>query len=150
MKVVVAAECSAPPEVVFAANMDVPNWPRFIDGINRIDILTSGPIAVGLRVRTTRLIRGQRISSELKLAAMDSPWRIAFTTDDDGRRRVFTSEIVPYGSGSRLTMSCEIIAVTFAARLGSLFSFLTKRRLRQRMQGDIANIAREAERRIRG
>jgi len=150
MKVVVAAECSAPPELVFAANMDVPNWPRFIDGIKRIDILSGGPIAVGLRFRATRLVRGQRVSSELKLAAMDSPWRIAFTADDDGRRRVFTSEIVPYGSGSRLTVSCETMAVTFAARLGGLFSFLSARRLRQQMQGDVANIAREAERRLRG
>jgi hypothetical protein len=45
-------------------------------------------------------------------------------------------------------MTCEIIPVTFAARLRNLFSFLPPRGLRKQLSSDIAAIVREADRRI--
>ena len=36
MKIIVTTECVAQPEVAFAAHLDIPNWPRFIDSIERV------------------------------------------------------------------------------------------------------------------
>jgi hypothetical protein len=102
-----------------------------------------------MRFRAARLAGGRQISSELKLAVMDAPWRIGFTAEEDGRRLAFTSEIAPNGGGSRLIMSCEIVPVTLGARLGGLFPMLSARGLRKQLQCDINAIAREAERRLR-
>ena len=150
MKVVVTTECSAPPEVAFAAHIDIPNWPRFLSDIKKIDILTAGPIAIGMRFRLTRLVRGRRTIGELKLAAMEAPWRLVFSAVEDGLRRIVTSEMVPNGSGSRLTLSYEAIPLTFAARLRSLLSFRSAGGARRQLRGDIADLAHEAERRVRG
>jgi Polyketide cyclase / dehydrase and lipid transport len=148
MKVVVTTECMAPPEVAFAANLDIPNWPRFIDSVERVGILTPGPVAVGTRFRATRLIGGQPESREFKLAAMDAPWRLVFTGVDLGLRRVLTSEIVPHGSGSRLTLTFQSAPLTFGARLRGLFSFLKRRRVRKQLRRDVKDLAREADRRV--
>jgi Polyketide cyclase / dehydrase and lipid transport len=148
MKVVVTVECLAPPEVVFAANVDIPNWPRFIDSVEKVGILTPGPVAVGTRFRATRLVGGQPQSRELKLAVMDSPWRLVFMGDDLGLRRVLTSEIVPHGSGSRLTLTFQTVPLTFGARLRGAFSFLSRFGVRRQLRRDLKDFAREADRRI--
>jgi len=150
MKVVASTECSAPPEVAFAANMDIPNWPRFFSDIKKVDILTAGPVAIGMRFRATRLVRGRTTSSELKLAAIDAPWRLVFSADEDGLHRVVTTEIVPNGSGSRLKLTFEATPVTFVARLRSRFALRSAGGVRKQLQGDISDLAREAERRVRG
>ena len=148
MKIIVTTECVAQPEVAFAAHLDIPNWPRFIDSIERVGILTPGPVTLGTRFRATRIVGGQPESRELKLAAMDVPWRLVFISVDLGLRRVLTSEIVPHGSGSRLTLTFQTVPLTFAARLRGLFSFLKRRSVRKQLQRDVKDFAREANRRV--
>ena len=70
---------AAPPDVVFATMADIARWPEFIGGIERVELLTDGPVRVGTRFRETRTMFGRSASEEMTVAELAPPHRFVLT-----------------------------------------------------------------------
>lgn len=57
----------APPERAFAAFADFPHAARSVSGIERIEMLTDGPVGAGTRFRETRIMFGREATEEMKV-----------------------------------------------------------------------------------
>ena len=64
---------SAPPERVFQVFSDFAAMPGQIKGIKRLEMLTPGPIRVGVRFRETRKTHGHDATEETEITAFERP-----------------------------------------------------------------------------
>ena len=149
MKVTVESDISAPPDVVFTVVADVARWADFISGIDRVEILTGGPIGVGTRIRETRTMFGRSASEEMTVAELTPPRRLVLTAENHGTRYVATHDIAPSANGARLVLAFEGTPVTVAARIFSVIGLLFLKSLRRKLEEDLRELKVEAERRAK-
>jgi uncharacterized protein YndB with AHSA1/START domain len=150
MEVTVETEIAAPPDIVFATMTDVARWPDFIGGVERVEVLTEGPVRVSTRFRETRQMFGRPATEEMTVADLEPPRRFVLTAENHGTRYVATHEVTPSASGARLALTFAGTPVTFAARLFSVIGLLFMGSLRRQLETDLREVKAEAERRARG
>ena len=150
MKIDVEADIAAPPEVVYTVVTDIAHWQDFIRAIERLEILNSGPIAVGTKFRETRVMLGRSATEEMTVATLDPPRRFDLTAENHRTRYRARHDIEPLPGGTRLHLTFEGTAVTLGAKLGMAIGFLFKGAVKKQLQSDFADIKAEAERRARG
>ena len=82
----VAVEClvEAPPEVAFAAAVDISNWPDSFPAFKASRLLTPGPVAVGTSFRETRIMFGRQATEEMTFAEIAPPDRFVLTAFNHG------------------------------------------------------------------
>jgi uncharacterized protein YndB with AHSA1/START domain len=149
MNITVETTIAASPEIVFATMTDIVRWPEFVHAIEKVEMLDPGHVGVGTRFRETRSMFGRSATEEMTVAALEPPLRMVFTADSHGAHYVTTHVIVPEGVRSRLVLSFEGEPVTIAAKLFSVISSLFVASLRRHIEGDLADMKAEAERRAR-
>ncbi len=147
MKLEAATDIAAPPAAVFAVMMDISRWPQIIRGIERIEVLTAGPIGAGARFRETRTMFGRTATEEMTVAEVVSPQRLVFTAENHGTRYRVVHSVQAAPDGARLTVAFEGTPVTITARLLSAIGVLFAGALRRQLESDLADIKAEAERR---
>jgi uncharacterized protein YndB with AHSA1/START domain len=150
MNVSLETDIAAPPGVVFATVTDVARWADFISGIDRVEMLTDGPVGIGSRFRETRTMFGRSASEEMTVAELAPPRRLVLTAENHGTRYVATHDIMPSPMGARLVLGFEGTPVTVAARLFSVIGLLFVGTLRRKLEEDLREFKAEAERRVRG
>jgi hypothetical protein len=150
MKVDIEADVRAPPDVVFATVFDIARWPDFVRAIERLEILTDGPVGVGTRFRETRTMFGRSATEEMTVAVVDPPRHFNLTAENHGTRYFARHEIMATSTGSRLRLVFEGTAVTFAAKLFTVVGWLFKGAVQKQLQSDLEDVKTEAERRARG
>lgn len=139
---------SAPPERVWAVASDFAHAGDHIRAIQKVEIVTPGPIGVGTVLRETRGAPGRRGTTiDMTLAAWNPPRSYALRGSAAGFE--FTSEIrcVPDGrGGTRIEMEVVGRPTNFAAKiLSPLFAVMSKMMVKQCAK-DLADIAAAAER----
>src|SRR5262245_5887286 len=130
MKISVETAINASPHVVFATVTDVARWQQFVSAIERVDILTPLPVAVGTRVRETRQMFGRSATEEMTIAEMDAPRTLVLTTAAHGAS--YRKEYVTKAStaGSRLSLTFEVRPVGLLAHLMAPIGWLFLRSLK--------------------
>ncbi|MBL8896242.1 MAG: SRPBCC family protein [Planctomycetes bacterium] len=141
-------ESSATPERVWAVASDFANAGAHIQAIQKVVIVTAGPIRAGTVIRETRGAPGRRGTTlDLTISAWNPPRSYALRGSAAGYE--FNSEIrcVPSGaSGTRLEMEIVGRPLNFVAKLFSPLFALMSRVMVKQCAKDLADIARVAER----
>lgn len=145
-------ESSATPERVWAVASDFANAGAHIQAIQKVEIVTAGPIRAGTVIRETRGAPDKRGTTiDMTISTWNPPRSYSLRGSAAGYE--FNSEIrcVPNGSsGTRLEMEVVGRPLNFVAKLFSpLFSIMSKMMVKQ-CSKDLADIAREAEKRSGG
>ncbi len=107
------------PERVFQILTDFPNAAKNIGGIERVEMLTEGPVGPGTRFRETRVFMKKEATEEMEVVGWDPPRSYtlgAFSCGCDFRTQV---SFVPEGDGTRVTMDFESTPRTLAAKLSA-------------------------------
>jgi hypothetical protein len=149
MRITLATWIDAPVEVAYAAVTDVASWPQFISGIERVEMLTPGPIAAGARFRETRVMFGRRATEEMSVAEAVPLRRLVLTADNHGTAYRIEHSFETEGSRSRLELTFEGRPVTLLARLLLPLGYLFRGSVERQIMGDLADLKSEAERRHR-
>ena len=113
----------APVEAVFARASDVRSWADHIDGIERVEVLTDGPIGVGTRFRETRVIFKKEATEEMEITAFEPPRRYALTAVSCGCRYETEVTCEPEGASGKKTvvrMTFEATPLSFVAKVMSV------------------------------
>jgi uncharacterized protein YndB with AHSA1/START domain len=118
----------ASPERVFAAMGDMDEWPRWMQGLVRVEKLTAGPFGVGTAWRETRKMFGREASEHFEVTSFEPAGRLALRVDGSkgssgqGEYR-FDYRLVPDGAGTRLRMTAVVdMPGWFARVLGRVFA----------------------------
>ena len=147
MQVSVDTIVDAPPDVVFQAAADIAGWPAFISGIQSVELLTPGPIAVGTRLRETRVMFGRSATEEMTIAELAPPQRFVLTAFNHGTAYRAEHRFEPMGRQTRLILVFEGRPVRLLARLFTPLGWLFAGTLRRQLAADLADLKGEAERR---
>ncbi len=142
-------DSSAPPARVWEVASDFAHAGDNIRAIQKVEIVTSGPIRAGTVIRETRGAPGSRGTTiDMTIAAWNPPRSYSLRGSAAGFE--FTSEIrcVPNGTnGTRIEMEVVGRPLNFVANLLSpLFAIMSKLMVKQCAK-DLADIAAAAEHR---
>ena len=97
-----------PPERVygFVARDFFANYPRWSPEVQRLDVLTPGPLRVGSRARQVRIDQGRRSESTFRVTALEDPVRVEFAEGSDLFRIGYRLD--PAGEQTRLSFAFEL------------------------------------------
>ena len=139
----------AAPARVFALVADIARWPDFMSAIERLEVLTPGPVAVGTRFRETRTMFGRSASEEMTVAEFAPPHRLVLSAHNHGT--AYRSEHIfePAGEGTRLRMVFGGVPTSVLAKLMVPLGWLFLGAVKRQLAADLADLKREAERRPR-
>ena len=113
----------APSSTVFRHATNVETWAEVVPAIERIEMLTPGPVEVGTRFRETRKMMGREASEEMEFLVLDEPHRYVLGAESHGCRYRTEFVLTPDGDGTKLTMNFGAEPLTFFAKI---MSFLMK------------------------
>ncbi|MFF5786446.1 SRPBCC family protein [Streptomyces sp. NPDC012693] len=149
--VVVERRVDASPGRVWEAITDLPDMPRVLSGVEKVEVLTEGGFGVGTRWRETRRMLGKEATETMTVTECEPPDRYVAVADSHGMHYVSEISLTPDGAGAtRLRM-------TFSARPahGRAPGFLTRLMARfgakavaKALAKDLSDIAHAVESRL--
>jgi hypothetical protein len=138
----VARTVAAPPSVAFATLADIMHWPEMIGSVTSIELLTSGPIRVGTRLRGRRIIFGHDAAEEMEIVEIERPRRLRLAAQNDHLHYERDHIIDAIQSGSRLTLILRPKPGTDAGRaLQSFIAPFMDINLRGELEQDLIDLA---------
>jgi hypothetical protein len=140
---------AAPREIVFAVAIDIPRWPEVISSIDRIELLTPGPIVIGSRFRETRRMFGREATEEMRISALTPPEHFVLTAENHGTRYRAEHILTRAQDATRLTLVFSGEPVSVFARLLSPLGQLMLGHVKKQLEADVGDLKRAAERRAR-
>lgn len=95
----------------FIADDFAQNYGRWSPEVQRLDLLTPGPLRVGSRARQVRVDQGRRTDTTFRVVTLERPERVCFAETRDQFRIEYRLEPLREDTGSTLTR------LTFAFQL---------------------------------
>ena len=142
----VATRIEAPPERVFALSADVPAFGDVVTGIERIEMLTDGPVGPGTRWRETRVMFGKEATEEMWITGFDPPRSLCVEADSHGAHYVSTFRFTPDGGGTRVELDFRARPRSIAARvMSAVVGRMMASSLRKTLEADLRDVKRAAE-----
>ncbi|MEE8104992.1 MAG: SRPBCC family protein [Planctomycetota bacterium] len=110
-------QIAAPVDAVYREFTDVANVWEKIEAIQKIEMLTDGPIRAGTRFRETRIMFKREATEEFEVTAVEPNKRFAMTSESCGCRYSMEHRFTPEGSGTRVDFAMNAKPLTFFAKL---------------------------------
>ena len=138
-------ECA--PDIAFDVISDFPNAPEYINGIKDVQMLTDGPVAVGTKVKETRIMMGREATEIMEVTVMDKPSTFIVEAFNHGTEYVTKYTVDPENDGAKVTLVFKGTPKTFMAKvLATLFSRMIST-VADLMEKDLIDAATEGKRR---
>jgi carbon monoxide dehydrogenase subunit G len=118
--ITIKTRIQAPPAKVFALATDLRNAAGRIKAIQKLEVLTEGPIARGTRFRETRVMFGRPATEEMTITEFEPPARYALGAESCGCRYRTEFRFTPESGGTEVEMSFAAQPLTFFAKAMSL------------------------------
>ena len=144
-KVEAAIDIAAPVEKVFALFTDFAKVDQRIDGIKKLELLTSGPIGKGTLFRETRVMMGKEATEEMEITDFQPNESYRVEADSCGAHYTTDYRFSSDGDSTNVKMSFEGKPITFAAKLMSPGLLLMAKTVRKCLESDLACLKRVAE-----
>ncbi|HEX2473234.1 MAG TPA: SRPBCC family protein [Lacipirellulaceae bacterium] len=142
-----AKRVAAPIDTVFDAASDIEHAAEHIRGIEKIELLTPGPIGLGTRWRETRKMMGHEATETLEFTAFDRPRSYTIGCLSCGSYFETTFRFAPAASNATnvsVEVNCE--PRSFMARLmAPLGKLMFAKMMRKCMDDDLEDIKRAVE-----
>lgn len=133
---------NVPIERAFAVFTDFRAAPLHIDAIEKVDLLTEGPIRVGSRFRETRVIRGSRTTEELEIIQFEPNEGYAVRCDTGTCLMKTACLMRRDGGGTKVEVALQLEPRTFFAGLKIR---LLLPAMKKEMEKDLDALKRAAE-----
>ncbi|EYR62021.1 carbon monoxide dehydrogenase [Actinotalea ferrariae CF5-4] len=146
-QVEVTRHVAAPPERVWALATDLAGAPRVLSGVQRVEVLTPGPFAVGTRWRETRTMFGKEATEEMAVTAVEPQRSYTVEAESSGARYVSTFAFHPSpDGGTAVVLTFGAQATTGVAKVMAVLTGpLARRSVEKALRGDLEDLARAAE-----
>jgi carbon monoxide dehydrogenase subunit G len=142
----VTRHARAPVDKVFQRASDLRRAHETIPAIQKVEVLTEGPIRVGTRFRETRVMFGRPHTEEMEVVAFDPPRSYALRAESAGCRYDTRLDFRPAEGGTDVSMHFQATPQTFFAKvLGVMMKPMLKKMTAMCAQ-DLEALAAAAER----
>jgi hypothetical protein len=143
---VLSKHVEAPPETVFDVATDLAHAAEHVRGIEKIELLTPGPIGVGTKWRETRTMMGHEATETLEIKAFDRPRKYVVGCESCGCYFESTFSFAPRGSATDVTLDVHTRALTLMAKIMSpLGNLMMGKTMRKLLDDDLEDVKRVAE-----
>jgi hypothetical protein len=144
-KFVFRMHITAPPEIVFRFASDFHRAAEHIKGIEKLEVLTDGPVGVGTRFRETRIMYGKQSTEELEVTAFDEPH--GYTVECQSCGCYFRSKYFMVGdiAGTHVRMEMDCQPISLFAKLMSPISRLMMGSVKKCIEADLEDLRVVAE-----
>lgn len=144
---VVARHVEATPQRVFGVFTDFANAAQHIRGIEKLELLTSGPIGKGTRFRETRKMFGRSHSEELEVIEFEPGSSYTIGCDSCGARYRTKISISPEARGSFVRMHTRIEPLTLFAKVMGVLMAPMQKTMKKAIEQDLDDLRAVAEKR---
>jgi hypothetical protein len=142
----VTKHVDAPVETVFDAASDLAHAAEHIRGIEKIELLTPGPVGAGTRWRETRKMMGHESTETLEITAFGRPRSYTVACHSCGAFFETTFRFASDASGTNVTLDVRMEARSLMAKLMSpLGNLMFGKTMRKCMDDDLEDIKHVAE-----
>ncbi|MFD6246039.1 SRPBCC family protein [Streptomyces roseolus] len=146
--VVVERRVAASPGRVWESITDLPDLPRVLSGVQRVEVLTEGGFGVGTRWRETRKMLGKEATEEMTVTECEPPDRYVTVADSHGMH--YVSELSlraegPDGSVLRMAFSARPADGRRRNLLARLLARFGAKAVSKALAKDLDDIARAVE-----
>jgi uncharacterized protein YndB with AHSA1/START domain len=136
------AAVAAPAESVWAALVDVEQWPTWTRSMQKVTRLDDGPLEVGSKVR----IKQPRFMPVLwRVTELDPGRSFTWSTATPGQTAVATHTVRPMGAGTSEVCLTFDQSGALSPMLGVLFRGVTRRYVRMEAEGLARYVSGSAE-----
>lgn len=136
---------NAPVERVFELASDFANAPQRVSGINRVEMLTSGPVGVGTKFKETRIMMKKEATETMEVLAFDRPRSYTLGAFSCGTQYESSFQFDRDGSGTNMTMTFKYTPKSFFAKMFSPLTGLMSGMIRKCVEKDMEDIKKAAE-----
>ena len=98
----------AAPETVFAMMSDPNRAAEIMTNVTGVEMISSGPIGVGSRMRETRVVNGKPAETELIIREYQPGTRYAVTTEVSGIQVTYTYSLSPEKNGTHVHLVADV------------------------------------------
>lgn len=141
----VTEQINAPLDHVFDLFTDLEHAAEHISGIDRVEILTDGPIGVGTRWRETRTMWGKAATEEMEITEFSLNDRYTAVAESFGARYLSRFRFTRNGATTDVTMEFEVIPISLAAKLLTPLAGLMNRSVLNCIKQDLLDLKQVAE-----
>lgn len=139
-------EIAASPDRVFAVFSDLESAPDNLSGVNKLEVLTDGPVGKGTRFRETRTIFKREATEEMEITAFAPGKGYAVEAESCGAHYRTEFRFQPTAAGTRVEMDLDSRPITFMAKLMSPLAVIMTRPMKKLMDKDLEELKTVAER----
>jgi len=143
--ITVHQDIAAPVEDVFAHCIDLERLPDRVRGIDRIEVLTEGPVGDGTSFRETRTMFGREATEVMTFSEFDPPNGYVLLASSHGSEYRTTHRFEPIEGGTRVTMHFEARPVSLGAKLMSPMFAMMKGKLEACLLDDLRDLKTNLE-----
>ncbi len=118
----------APIDEVFARATDFPNAANVIRGIEKLEMLTDGPVGTGTSFRETRVMFGKEATEDMTVQRFEPPRLYTLFAASHGSEYLSTYTLTERDGGTDLEWHFEATPVSFFAKV---MSFLLAKMMRK-------------------
>ena len=135
----------APPATVFERCCDFANSADTVEGIEKVDMLTDGPVGPGTRFRETRIMFGREATEEMEVGVYEPPRRYTLLAESHGARyhSEFLFDEVPQGTRVKLTF--DATPVTLFAKVMAVLTKPMQKKVAELLAKDLDDIKASIE-----
>lgn len=132
-------------EEVFAIASDFQNASLNIRGIERLEVLTDGPIGPGTRFRETRVMFGKESTEEMEITTFKPPESYTVESDSCGAHYRAEFRFISDIAGTHLRVTFDTRPVNFLAKLMWPLAMLMTGPMKKCIDADLEDIKVAAE-----
>jgi hypothetical protein len=145
MQIEIHKTVAAKPPAVFRTDADIMDWPRIVRSVAAVELLSTGRIRAGTRVRLTRNMFGHETIEELEVETFERPRRLRLVGESRGMHYERDHVIDALHVGSRLMLIFRIRPATHPARAAQdFFTPFMQINLRDELERDLVDLAAAA------
>lgn len=139
---------AASPQRCFEVFTDIERLADIVPDITKMEKLTEGPVAVGTRIRCTRMMFGKEASETMEFVECEPAKRYQLEARSHGSHYVTTYSFQPDGDATLVDFDLRATPQSVGARLMSPLFVLMRGSMQKAMLREFDALQRECEREV--
>ena len=141
----VTKQIQAPASAVFGKFTDFARAPDNVRGIERLEILTDGPIGKGTRFRETRIMFNREATEEMEITQWEDGKSYTVEAESCGAHYATKFTVEPQGDSSIVRMDMQVRPLTVTARLMAPLGWLMQGAMKKCVEADMDDLKQGLE-----
>ncbi len=144
----ISRQIAAPRELVFEVCSDFPNAAETIAAINRIEMLTEGPVGLGTRFKESRTLFGREATEEMEVIEFVPPQQYTLGANTMGARFETTFRFTDEGHETQVEIQMQVTPESLFSKIMSPLNKVMMGSIKKFIESDLDSIESAVKQRL--